>query len=229
MNVLSIYAHHEPSSLTASLKNVATSVLTRQGHTVVETDLYGMGFSPTAHKYDFTQTSGRHFNYMLEQKNAVTNGMAFAPDILAELEKVAAADLLLFHAPIWWQGVPAILKGWFDRVLVMGAAWDGGRIYEKGLLRGKQAMLCVVAGGPQDFYSERGKHKTTMNQILHPVQHGTFSMCGMDVLEPFVVYNALGLAPGQADRILADYEFRVQTLVQSPVFWHTYDSEPNNV
>lgn len=224
MNILIVYAHHEPASLTASLKNVAASVLIRQGHTVVESDLYGMGFSPLAQKYDFTSTSGLRVNYMLEQKRAVTNGMAFAPDIVTEIEKVMAADLIIFHAPIWWQGVPAILKGWFDRVLAMGVAWDGGKIYEKGLLRGKQAMMCVVAGGPKEFYTEHGKHRATMLQILHPIQHGTLAMCGMDVVEPFVVYNSLALADGQANTILTDYEHKLLALENNPTYVFAYDS-----
>ena len=75
MNVLVVYAHHEPASLTASLKNVGVSTLLAQGHTVIESDLYASGFQPVANKYDFTTLSGSHFNYMLEQKSAVTSGL----------------------------------------------------------------------------------------------------------------------------------------------------------
>ena len=70
MNILIVYAHGEASSFTAAMKNVAAEVLTKAGHAVSISDLYGLGFNPTAQKWDFVTTSGGHFNYMLEQKHA---------------------------------------------------------------------------------------------------------------------------------------------------------------
>ncbi len=223
MNILSVYAHSEPRSLTSSLKNIAISELLAQKHNILESDLYGMGFSALAERIDFTQLSGNHYNYMLEQKNTAKNGLLFSPDIMAEIEKLAQADIILFHTPIWWFSVPAILKGWFDRVLAMGVAWDGGKIYEKGLLRGKSAMLCVVAGGPKEYYSEGGKHKATMEQILHPIQHGTFAFCGLDVLEPYIVYNSLGMNPGQYQKTIDDYQVKISHIIDSPAYLSRYD------
>src|SRR3989338_7878250 len=147
MNVLIVYAHHEPTSFTAAMKNLAVQVLSSQSHNVTVSDLWGQGFNATAQKWDFVTTTGGHFNYMLEQKHAAKLEMSFSPDILGEIEKVKAANLILFVTPIWWFGVPAIMKGWFDRVLAMGVAWDGGQIYESGLLRSKQAMFIGPAGG----------------------------------------------------------------------------------
>lgn len=223
MNILSVYAHHEPSSLTAALKNVSTSTLTKQGHQLYETDLYASGFAPKAEKFDFVTSRGGHFNYMLEQQHAAQQNMSFAPDITDEIGKVLASDIIIFHTPIWWFSVPAVLKGWFDRVLAMGVAWDGGKIYENGLLRGKSAMLCAVAGGPKEYYQVNGRHQATMNQILHPIHHGTFAFCGMNVLEPFVVYNSLGLDTAGCEAVLKDYQFRVEHIVDSPSYFHRYD------
>ena len=223
MTILSVYAHHEATSLTSALKNVTISVLSHQGHTVLESDLYGSGFAAKAEKYDFTTTSGQHFNYMMEQKHAQLEGMSFAPDIVAEIEKLAQADLVIFHTPLWWFSVPAVLKGWFDRVLAMGVAWDGGKIYENGLLRGKRAMLCVTAGGPNDYYRIDGKHKATIPQILHPIQHGTLAFCGFDVLEPYIVLNALGKNHQQLQSVLTEYQFKIEHLVDSPTYFHKFD------
>src|SRR3990167_3338077 len=183
MNVLVVYAHHEPSSFTSALKNVCLEVLGHAGHEVVVSDLYAQGFNPLAQKWDFVTTTGGHFNYMLEQKHAAKLEMSFSPDILGEIEKVKAANLILFIAPIWWFGVPAIMKGWFDRVLAMGVAWDGGQIYENGLLRSKQAMFIGPAGGPAAYYKSDGRHRATIQQVLHPINHGTLAFCGMDVHE----------------------------------------------
>src|SRR5581483_12164484 len=141
MNVLVVYAHHEPTSFTAAMKNEVVEALSHQGHKVEISDLYGLGFSPVAQKWDFVTTSGGHFNYMLEQDHAAKLDLAFSPDIVAEIQKLKAADIVIFLAPLWWLGPPAILKGWFERVMAMGVAWDTGKIFETGLLRGKQAMM----------------------------------------------------------------------------------------
>ena len=222
MNVLIVYVHHEPSSLTSALKNLAIETLSRAGHGVVVSDLYGQGFNPLAQKWDFVTTTGGHFNYMLEQKHAARLDLAFSPDILGEIQKVKAADLVMFVAPVWWSSVPALLKGWFDRVLAMGVAWDSGQTYEKGLMRGKQAMLVLSAGAPADFYTAQGQYKVTPLQILHPINHATLAYCGFDVHEPYLVLNALGLDDAGRAKALADLQFRLEHLVDSPNFLAKY-------
>jgi NAD(P)H dehydrogenase (quinone) len=216
MNVLMVYAHQEPSSFTAAMKNVAIETLSQQGHTVNVSDLYGEGFSAVAQKWDFVTTSGKHFNYMLEQKHAAKLDFAFAPDIVGEIEKIQQANLVLVIFPIWWFGPPAILKGWFDRVLAMGVTWDGGRIYENGLLRGKQAMVIASAGGPPEYYRKEGKHRASVNEILHPINHGTLAFCGLSVHEPFVAMNVLGSNQEQLDKKLEELKFRLENMLSSP-------------
>jgi NAD(P)H dehydrogenase (quinone) len=216
MNVLIVYAHQEPTSLTAAMKNTTMDVLSRQGHSVVISDLYAQGFSAVAQKWDFVTTSGKHFNYMLEQRHAAQLDFAFSPDIVGEIEKIQQASLILFIFPMWWYSVPAIMKGWFDRVLAMGVAWDTGRIYEKGLLRGKQAMLITTAGAPAEFFKREGRHRAAVNDILHPIHHTTLGFCGLNVHEPFVALNVLGSAPQMLDKALEDLKFRVENLATSP-------------
>ena len=211
------------------MKNLALDLLSRQGHKVVLSDLYAQGFSAVAQKWDFVATSGGHFNYMLEQKHAAKLDMAFSPDISGEIQKIQEANLILFVFPIWWFSAPAILKGWFDRVLAMGVAWDGGKIYEAGLLRGKQAMIVASAGGPAEYYKPDGKHKATVNQMLHHINHGTLAFCGLDVHEPFVATNVLGTDQEGLAKVLGELQFRLQNLAQSPnwlVYWGNAGQNP---
>lgn len=221
MNVLIVYAHHEPTSFTSSMKNLAIETLGQQGHSVVVSDLYGQGFNPTAQKWDFVTTSGGHFNYMLEQRHAARLDNAFSPDILGEIQKLQTAEVVLFVTPIWWFSVPAILKGWFDRVLAMGVAWDSGKFYENGLLRGKQAMVVATAGHPAEYYQPNGKHKANSQQILHPINHGTLAFCGFNVHEPYVALNILGLDDAGRAKALKDLEFRLTNMLASPQ-WLTF-------
>ena len=216
MNVLIVYAHHEPGSFTTAMKNVALQALEAQGHSVVVSDLYAQGFSAVAQKWDFVTTSGGHFNYMLEQKHAANLEMSFSPDILGEIQKLKAADIVLFITPIWWMSVPAILKGWFDRVLAMGVAWDNDKIYENGLMRGKQAILIAAAGQPEAYFQQEGRHRATPNQLLYPINHTTLGFCGFNVHEPFVALNVIQSTVDVREKILKDLQFRIQNLVASP-------------
>jgi NAD(P)H dehydrogenase (quinone) len=216
VNILVVYAHHEPSSFTSAMKNVAVQTLEGAGHSVVVSDLYAQGFSAVAQKWDFVTTSGSHFNYMLEQKHAANLEMSFSPDIVGEIQKIANSDIMIIVTPIWWHSVPAILKGWFDRVLAMGTAWDVDRIYENGLYRGHQAMLVAATGHPTDYYRADGRHKGTANQLLHPINHGTLAYCGFNVHEPFMATNIINTAPDIREKLLKDLQFRLQNLIANP-------------
>lgn len=216
MNILVVYAHHEPSSFTSAMNNVVIEELSLQKHTIALSDLYGQGFNPVAEKWDFTVLRGGHFNYMLEQKSSANNDLAFSPDIVGEIQKLQAADLIVFVAPIWWFGVPAIMKGWFDRVLAMGVAWDGGRIYEAGLLKGKQAVMVVNGGHPAEYYHESAQHKMSAIQMLHTINHGVLAFCGMNVHEPFVALNVLSEDTSQREAQLQELRFRIQNIFTSP-------------
>lgn len=216
MNILIVYAHHEPSSFTSAMKNTAIEIMQAKGHKVVVSDLYGQGFNPLAQKWDFVTTTGNHFNYMLEQKHAARLDWAFSPDIVGEIQKIKEADLLLIVAPIWWFSVPAILKGWFDRVLAMGVAWDSGKIYENGLLGGKQAMMIVNGGGPNEYYAQEGRHRATAVQILHPINHGTLAFCGYNVHEPFVALNTFAAGDSGRQQMLTDLRYRLEHMLDSP-------------
>jgi len=224
LNILIVYAHNEPSSFTSAMKNMAIETLEGQGHTVVLSDLYGQGFNPVAQKWDFVTTSGGHFNYMLEQKHASNLGMAFSPDITAEIQKLQQCDLVMFAAPLWWNGVPAILKGWFDRVLAMGVAWNSGKFYENGLMRGKQAMLALAIGHPVEYYQSVGLHKTDTRQLLQPINHGILAFCGFNVHEPFLALNVLGADEPTRDNALKELQFRLEHFVDSPNWYERFVS-----
>ncbi len=221
MNVLIIYAHHEPGSFTAAMKNIAIQSLEAQGHNVTVTDLYGQGFSAVAQKWDFVTTSGGHFNYMLEQKHSAILQNSFSPDIVGEIQKLQAAHVVLFISPIWWFSVPAILKGWFDRVLAMGVAWDTAKIYENGLMRGKQAMLVMAGGHPSEYYELKGRHGVSPKQMLNHINHGTLAFCGFNVQEPFVALNVMGSSVDGREKALQEFETRIKSLVDSPL-WLSY-------
>ena len=137
MNVLIVHAHEEPKSFNGAMKDTAVRVLKESGHTVEVSDLYAMKFNPVGGKHDFTTLADPDFfKYGVEQTKA-TEARTFAPDVVAEQEKLFRADFLIFQFPLWWFGLPAILKGWVDRVFAAGLTYGGGRWYSNGVLQGQ--------------------------------------------------------------------------------------------
>jgi NAD(P)H dehydrogenase (quinone) len=188
MNVFIVHAHPEPKSFNGALTRVARETLTAAGHAVKISDLYAMQWDPVSDRRNFaTVANGDYFKQQTEEMRASEAG-GFAPDIEQEMEKLAWCDVLIFQFPLWWFGLPAILKGWVDRVFAMGRVYGGGKWYDDGAFRGKRAMLSLTTGGPESIYSETGLNGE-IHGILFPINHGILRFTGFDVLPPFIVWG----------------------------------------
>lgn len=216
MRVLIVHAHHESSSFNGSMTREAVKALKSAGHEVVISDLYAMNFDPVSDRRNFMTAFDRErLSQQNEESHASRNG-GFAPALQAEMEKLVWCSDLIFQFPIWWLGLPAILKGWVDRVFAVGVAYGGGRWFDKGLLAGKRAMCSVTVGGPEGVYSEQGVY-APINELLFPIHRGIFGFTGFTVLEPFVVYAPGRIDPAEREFHLARYRARVLTLPAVPV------------
>lgn len=205
MNVLIVYAHPEPQSFLGQLKERTVDVLTQEGHALQVSDLYAMRFKSTADPGDFKERyDSSRFDLQVEQRYAAMNG-TFAPDILEEQRKLIWAETVLFFAPLWWYSVPAILKGWIDRVLAAGFAYGQG-----AGLGGRRAMLTLTTGGhPQPFTPEK---RAAISAILDHIQRGTLDFCGFDVLPPYAIYGGDYATPEQRRHIFDNYAQLLQNL-----------------
>lgn len=200
MNVLIVHAHNEPGSFCSALKEQAVTTLQSRGDTVVVSDLYAMQFNPVASAADFTsRVRPEYLVYALEQRHA-TKHETLAPDIAEELEKLKSAELLIFNFPLYWFSVPAILKGWIDRVLLSGYCYGGKRFYDHGGLRGKRALVCLTLGSREHMFGCNAIHGE-LEIMLRPLLQGTLGYVGFDVLPPFAAYHV----PYVADDVRHDY------------------------
>jgi len=197
MNVLIVYAHPEPTSLNGSLKDFAMQRLAANGHAVQVSDLYAMGWKPQLDAGDtLERQAGTPFHPSLDSKRAFAGGWQ-SPDIAAEQDKLRWADAVIFQFPLWWFSMPAIMKGWVERVYAYGFAYGVGEHsdarwgdrYGEGSLKGKRAMLAVTTGGWDSHYSARGINGP-IDDLLFPIQHGVLYYPGFDVLPPFVSYRS---------------------------------------
>lgn len=210
MNVLIVYAHEEPRSFNAALKNTAIRTFEDLGHQVVVSDLYRMGFKAVGDSADFLERKDRHILVRQAEERYASNLGTLAPDILAEQQKVRDCQLMIFQFPLWWFSMPAILKGWADRVLSMGFAYDeNGRWYDHGGLRGRRAMLSLTTGDPEPCFTASGIHGA-METILWPIQRATLAHCGFEVLPPFIAYAVARRSQEERERILDQYAERLR-------------------
>ncbi|RZM34985.1 MAG: flavodoxin family protein [Sphingomonas sp.] len=197
MNILLVFAHPERRSLGGALRDVAVQELETQGHTVRVSDLYVDGLKSEIDRADFPALDRAE-----RLKVAAASGEAFATDALtadvkAEQDKLLWADVVILQFPLWWFSMPAILKGWVDRVHAYGFAYGVGEHsdtrwgdrYGEGTLAGKCAMLLVTVGGREAHYSARGVNGP-IDDLLFRINHGILFYPGFDVLPPFVLYQA---------------------------------------
>lgn len=210
MRIFYIYAHPEPKSFNAALKNTAIDALKEKGHEVKLSDLYAMNFNPVLTASDFPERKNpEFFNVFLEAIRASKTG-AFAPDIKEEMGKVMWADLIIFQFPIFFTAMPAIMKGWIDRVLAPGFGFNPitNSAYDTGLFKGKSAMLVTTSGSPKETYSEGGAHGD-LNKHLESITHCVFEFMGMKVLPSFIIYEASSMSRERGAEELEKYKNRL--------------------
>ncbi|WP_175655179.1 NAD(P)H-dependent oxidoreductase [Burkholderia ambifaria] len=196
MNVLIVYAHPEPRSLNGALRDFAVEHLEAAGHAVQVSDLYAMNWKAAFDAHDVTDRAPHaRFDPALDSKRAFETGTQ-RDDIAREQEKLKWADAVILQFPLWWFSMPAIMKGWVERVYAYGFAYGVGEHsdqhwgdrYGEGSLAGKRAMVIVTTGGWESHYSARGINGP-IDDVLFPIQHGILYYPGFDVLPPFVIYR----------------------------------------
>lgn len=220
MKVLIVYAHPEPNSFNGALLRRSEQELLALGHEVKISDLYAMRFQPVASGEDFHKRRfPERLHYDREQKFSHEH-RSLSPDIAAELEKLIWCDTLILQFPLWWFSVPAIMKGWIDRVFVNGAVYGKGRRYDTGGLKGRRAMVVTSTAAYEDMAAADGL-VGALDVILWPIQNGTLAYAGFDVLPPFVSWSAVYVDAETRSRYLDDYAARLGALeTTQPLFFH---------
>ncbi|GGD32859.1 NAD(P)H dehydrogenase [Microbacterium faecale] len=193
--VLWISAHPEPRSLNGSLRRDGIAALRSMGHTVIESDLYAMGWDPVVRRNNLSseRIEGRLEVTRHGREAQVTGNVP--DDVAAEQEKIRRSDAVVVQFPLWWYSMPALLKGWFDRVFVSGFAFGkdpgtGRRLrFEQGPFRGTRALAVVTLGDREASIGPRGK-SGELTELLFGLLHGTFAYTGMDALRPWALPSA---------------------------------------
>ncbi len=216
MRVLIVHSHPEPGSFSGAMTRTAVEALTTTGHEVIVSDLYAMSFDPVSDRRNFTTMSNPDFFRQQAEETYAAAHDGFAPDIQAEMDKLFWCDALILQFPMWWFSLPAMLKGWVDRVFASGGRiYGGGKWYDRGVFAGKRGMCALTIGGSMSMYSEHGLNGP-IHSILFPINHGILYFTGFTVVEPFVVHGPVRKTDSERAAELARYRERVLALHTAP-------------
>ncbi|MFE3057162.1 NAD(P)H oxidoreductase [Nocardia sp. NPDC059239] len=168
---LVVIAHHRSDSLTAYIARRTVARLESAGYRVDLLDLRAEGFDPRMTEADQPDWGNREKTY--------------SPEVHEHMDRILAADVVIAVFPVYWASVPALLKGWIDRV------WNYGFSYgrSKPRLAGKRMLWLglggVAAGDPTvDFMQQALEGQLNM---------GIANYCGFS-------YSAVGLLPDAEER-----------------------------
>ncbi|MCR8842105.1 NAD(P)H-dependent oxidoreductase [Paenibacillus sp. SC116] len=208
-----VFAHHEPQSFCGALKDTAIDLFTERGYETKLSDLYQMAFKPVADWSDFqTPQNPDYLKYGAEQRHAYEHDN-LSPDIILEHNKLTEADLVIFIFPLWWHSVPAILKGWFDRVLVPGFAYGRNQTFANGLLKGKRAMLVFTTGAEPERYEDEND-LGILEYHLHGIEHGTLKYVGMDIVPYFAAWQPAHVSVEKRVEYLQQFRERLIAVIE---------------
>lgn len=151
MKILLVIAHPRQNSLTHQAARAFAAAAEAKGHKVEFADLVAEDFDPVLKAEDEPDWSGRDID--------------FAADVRREMERVERNDATVLFFPVWWWSMPAIVKGWIDRVWAQN--WSFGR---KTYPHAKVLMV-GIAGATEDDYRKRGYDVSVQTQLKVGILH----------------------------------------------------------
>jgi putative NADPH-quinone reductase len=178
MRALVIVAHPSPESFVSFLGSEVVAELQNSGHEIRHHDLWAEKFNPVFTAYE-------RLNHVGDVEEKLKN----LPELRQHVEDLQWCDALVLVYPTWWSGQPAILKGWFDRVLMNGVAWvlPDGAARIRPLLTNVRRLVVVTTHGSSKFVNalegESGKRTVfrSVRLMLHRrVRCEWIAMYGVD-------------------------------------------------
>ena len=187
---LIVLAHPDRRSFNAAWAQASMDACKALGDKVLVSDLVAMDFDAVERAAHYpAHPEDQAFDPLKAQETAAAQDTMPA-DVVAEIEKLRRADRVIFHFPIWWFAPPAVLKGWFDRVLAHGATHDVDNRFDRGLFRGRKALFCVTTGSRAEESAYNGK-EGDVTMLLWPAAY-TLRYLGFDVAVPEIQHGVHG-------------------------------------
>jgi NAD(P)H dehydrogenase (quinone) len=193
MKHLIVVAHPAVESFTMGLARAYAAELEALGHGQVTFDLYRRGFDPVL---------------AAQELLAPGSDLAVKPDAVQAQGAIRDADVLTVIYPLWWLSMPAIMKGYVDRVFARGFAYEAHEGIVRGLLSGKRAVLITVSGAPLPLLVKSGGwNAVQMLQDTH-----VFRSVGFELLEHLHFDQ---IVPGLSETVVLSHMERVRTCART--------------
>jgi len=129
----------------------------------------------------------------------------FNIDVEREQKLLLEHDRIVLQFPFYWYSSPALLKQWEDAVLAYGFAYG----HEGTALHGKEFMLALSTGGPEEAYQAGGYNQYSMSELLKPFQ-ATSNLIGTKYLPPFLIHGIFQVSDEQLEQLANEYTAYVQ-------------------
>jgi NAD(P)H dehydrogenase (quinone) len=155
MKILVVLCHPRRDSLTGAIADAVVEGLEAAGHDAELADLYGEGFDPRLGEPD--EPDWEH------------TGKVYSDAVQGEMARVARNRAIILVFPIWWWSMPAMLKGWIDRV------WNKDWAYGAATLPHSRALAIGLSASDTPTYAKRGYDTAIETQIVT----GIFNYCGI--------------------------------------------------
>ncbi|MCR6105634.1 NAD(P)H oxidoreductase [Salipaludibacillus agaradhaerens] len=171
MNVLTVVTHPRIESLTFSMANHLMKGIKDNGHHTDMLDLYRLGFNPVLGIEDEPEWTAK--------------SQVFSAEVHKEMQRLEQYDALAFVFPLWWWSMPALMKGYIDRV------WNYHFAYGSGQLPHKRVLWLSLAGAPIERFEKR-KYDT---MIKHYFNVGLADYCGIPISKFELFYETVKPTP----------------------------------
>jgi NAD(P)H dehydrogenase (quinone) len=194
MKTLVVVAHPNPASF--NINGIVATVLEElknKQHEVIVRDLYAMNFNPVLSGADF---------------GAFATGSVPA-DIQTERDHVSWATNIVLVYPVWWIGRPAMMQGYFDRILGFNFAFTVDQNGARGLLKNEKALVINTAGSPEFVYDGWPDSK---NLVSRPVTEGVLGYCGISNVKQMTFFGLPSSTDEQREKMLADVKTEIASL-----------------
>lgn len=165
MKHLIIYAHPNENSLNHHLLQTVIESLETEKNEIVVRDLNKINFNPV---FSLEDMQGQRMSKVSD-------------DVKTEQDFISWAEHITFIYPIWWTGMPAIMKGYIDRVFSYDFAYRYDQGIQKGLLTGKQTVIINTHGKSNEEYERIGMDKA----LSLTSDKGIFTYCGFEINQHF--------------------------------------------
>lgn len=200
MKALIVFAHPKKESFSHALVATLEEALKKKGYEVNVRDLYQMNFNPVLSGPDAIH---------IENGKFVRDNETFPEDVQVEQKFIEESDLLIYVFPSWWNGMPAIMKGYVDRVFQHGFAYSFESDEPKKRFAGKRALFFTPTGQPQN---EDGSDSPIDRAMKTVTSEWMFNSNGTEVIDHIFYGRVPYKTREELAEYLADAQRRIEEL-----------------